>query len=1372
MRLCRIKRGVVLTLQGRQKLQEAVDKYEYQEKYGEKLTIEDLSDVTGLDRGTVSKVLKCEGGVDHRTLERFLKAFNLPLDKSDYTKPHSKVDSNIENIEQKRELVNIKKTVWREMPTVPIFYGRAEEFTCLEQWLIHDRCQLVVLLGMGGIGKTSLSVKLAERLQDKFEYFIWCSLRNAPPLREVLGTILQFLSNQQQMELDTPQDTSEGVSRLIDYFNEHRCLVILDNAEALLQSGDEAGNYREGYEEYGELFRQVGEQRHQSCLLLTSREKPKEIGLLEGPLLLVRSFQLSGLSETEGRKIFSIKGDFAGSESEWELLIKHFAGNPLALRVLAAAIQEIFDGSVTELVEYLKQGALIFNDIRGLLDQQFDRLSDLEREIMYWLAIEREPISLRELRDNVLSGESRRKLAEGLMSLKQRSLIEMTSANFTQQPVIMEYVTDRIVEKVHEEVVTEKIELLMKYALIKAQSKDYVRESQIRLILEPISEKIGTILSTRDNAKKKINQLLLKLRKKFFTAPGYGAGNILNLLCQLKIDLTGYDFSNLTVWQAHLRNVNLHHVDFTNADLARSIFTESFGNVLSMTFSPNGKLLAIGDTKGEIHLWQVSTFRQILRLKGHESWIWSVSFSPDGQTLASSSQDHTAKLWDVRTGQCLRTLQGDDSVIRSVELSPDGKTLASGHSDATIGLWDVLTGECLRTLQGHHHSVWSVSFNPDGRTLASGSVDCTAKLWDVHTGQCLQTLSGHTGRVCSVSFSPDGQALASGSADRTVRLWDAHTGQCLKTLQGHRHIVWSVSFNPVFLRRACGERAPEETGQILASASDDRTVRLWNAHTGKCLKTLQGHDYGIRSVSFNPDGQTLATITGDNQVVRFWDVRTGRCLKVLQGYTDWVWSIRFSPDGRTLASGSHDRMVRLWDVQTGRCIQALNGHTNWVRSVRFSPDGQTLASSSDDQTIRLWDVHTGSCLKTLHSHDNRLLSVSFSPDSQTLASSSDDPTVRLWDIKKEQCIKTLEGHTSWVPSVSFSPDGQILASGGFDCTIRLWDVRTGQCIKVLEGHTNWIWSVSFSPDGQTLASSGDDRTIRLWNVQDGECLKVLKGHDMGVWAISFSPDGRTLATSSEDKTVKVWDIDTEVCVKTLQGHSDAVSATDFSPDSGILASGSQDQTIKLWDVATGEDLKTLKADSPYEGMNITGVRGLSPAQKVSLRDLGAKELLALPNDVMIDPNHSSDSTTTELWDVATGEDLKTLKADSPNEGMNITGARGLSPAQKSSLKDLEAKEISALSNDVMTCPNCSSDRIGKNGHCYAKQRFICKDCRRQFVESYSSVGYSPETRQLCLKMYLNGLGFRAIERVTGVNHNTIILWVKQAAQAPSQTAPS
>ena len=203
--------------------------------------------------------------------------------------------------------------------------------------------------------------------------------------------------------------------------------------------------------------------------------------------------------------------------------------------------------------------------------------------------------------------------------------------------------------------------------------------------------------------------------------------------------------------------------------------------------------------------------------------------------------------------------------------------------------------------------------------------------------------------------------------------------------------------------------------------------------------TLTGHTGTVDSVSFSPDGQTLASGSSD-KTIRLWNVHTGQTLRTLKGHTHWVSSVCFSPDGNTLASGSRDWNIHLWDVRTGQALRTLKEHTHWVSSVCFSPDGNTLASGSWDETIRLWDVRTGQALRTLTGHKSRVFSVSFSPDGNTLASGSSDKTIRLWNVHTGQALRTLKGHTYWVSSVCFSPDGNTLASGSGDETIRLWRI--------------------------------------------------------------------------------------------------------------------------------------------------------------------------------------------------------------------------------------------------------------------------------------------------------------------------------------------
>ncbi|MBF1990182.1 NB-ARC domain-containing protein [Fischerella thermalis] len=1163
----RRKRGVTLTTRGLQKLQEAKRTSEAQENFGNSYTLEELSTRTGLYPSTISKVLNREGGVDKKTLEKLFLVFNIKLDKSDYLSSNTRLD-------------------WGDATHTSVFYGRTQEIATLEQWILDERCRLVAILGMGGIGKTTLTIKLAQQIQEEFEYVIWRSLREAPPIRPILANLIQFLSDEQETESNLPENFSERISRLLYYLQNNRCLVLLDNIESILLSGSRSGQYQEGYEGYGDLFRLLGEATHQSCVILTSRENPKEVSLLKGRALPVRSLQLRGLKVDDAQEILKVKG-LSATEKEWQVMTERYAGNPLALKIVATTIEDVFDGNVTE---FLRENTAVFGDIRDVLDQQFERLSHIEKDIMYWLAINCEPITLSVLREDMVSPVPSPKLLEALESLLRRSLVEKSAATFTLQPVVMEYVTQVLIEQVCEEIATEKIELLRCHALMKATATDYVREAQIRLILQPVIDGLLTVFRSKKGIEKQLTKILARLQEESPQEPGYTAGNIVNLLKSLGIDFTGYDFSHLSIWQADLRKVNLHHVNFQNADLTKSVFSETFGGIMSVAFSPDGKLLAAGDSNGEIHLWQVADGKQLLILRGHANWVVSLAFSPDSRTLASGSSDCTVKLWDVATGGCLHSLREHGNEVWSVAFSPEGDKLVSGCDDQIIRLWSVRTGECLKIFQGHTNWVLSVTFSLDGQTLVSGSDDNTIRLWDVNSGECLKIFQGHSDGIRSISLSPDGQMLASSSDDQTIRLWNLNTGECQRIFRGHTNQIFSVAFSP--------------QGDILASGSHDQTVRLWDVRTGECQRIFQGHSNIVFSLAFSPGGDVLASGSRD-QTVKLWHIPTSQCFKTFQGHSNQILSVAFNPDGKTLASGGHDQKVRLWDVCSGQTLKTFYGHTNWVYSVAFNSQGNILGSGSADKTVKLWDVSTGQCLRTCQGHSAAVWSVAFSPDGQILVSGSEDQTLRLWNVRTGEVLRTLQGHNAAIWSVAFSPQGTVLASGSLDQTVRLWDAKTGECLRTLEGHTSWAWAVAFSSDGELLASTSTDRTLRLWSVRTGECLRVLQVETGWLLSVAFSPDNRMLATSSQDHTIKLWDVNTGECFKVLSGHSAWVWSVAFCSDNLTLVSGSEDETIRLWNVKTGECFKILKAEKPYERLNLTGVSGITEATRATLKALGA-----------------------------------------------------------------------------------------------------------------------------------------------------------------------
>ncbi len=583
--------------------------------------------------------------------------------------------------------------------------------------------------------------------------------------------------------------------------------------------------------------------------------------------------------------------------------------------------------------------------------------------------------------------------------------------------------------------------------------------------------------------------------------------------------------------------------------------------VASVTFSPDGKMLASGSWDSTIKLWDAQTQRELATLKGDWVRVHSVAFSPDGKTLASGGLDRTVKLWDVQTRQELATLTGHIHEVQSVAFSPDGKTLASGSNDFTIKLWDVQTRQELVTLRGHTNQVFSIKFSPDGKMLASASWDHTVNLWDMQTRQVLATLKGHGAPVVSVAFSLDGKTLASGSYDKTVKLWDVQTRQELATLIGHTAPVVSVAFSP--------------NGKTLVLGSYDKTVKLWDVQTRQELAILIKHSTPVVSVGLSPNGKDLALGRGD-KILSLEDLQTRKGLVTLRGHTDGVESVTFSPDGKTLASGSEDKTVKLWDVQTREGLVTLTGHADRVESVAFSPDGKMLASGSNDKTVKLWDAQTQRELATLTGHADNIHSVAFSPDGKTLASGGLDRTVKLWDVQTRQELATLTGHTHEVNSVAFSPDGKMLASGSGDSTIKLWDAQTQRELATLKGEWKRVRSVVFSPDGNTLASGSGDNTIRLWDVQTRQELATLTGHADDVTSIAFSPDGNTLASGSGDNTIKLWDVQTRQELTTLRGLVSSIVSVAFSPDGKTLASGGYDNTIKLWDVRTRQELAALR----------------------------------------------------------------------------------------------------------------------------------------------------------------------------------------------------
>ena len=591
-----------------------------------------------------------------------------------------------------------------------------------------------------------------------------------------------------------------------------------------------------------------------------------------------------------------------------------------------------------------------------------------------------------------------------------------------------------------------------------------------------------------------------------------------------------------------------------------------------IAYSPYGNRLAVASSIG-IWLYNAHTFVEVALLRGHTGYVSSIAFSPDSKTLISGGYDNTVRLWNVRTGTLLHTLEEHKHEVDDVAFSPDGKLFGSIDADDNIRVWDAHTIQRMYTIERGsvitigYGIVNRLAFSADSKVLAIGYSHSALHLRDARTGKFLKS-RGTQSSVNAMAFSSDGVTLATGAYGRgSIDLWGARTLNHWQTLGSHGEVnyVNSVVFSA--------------DGKTLASAGGDNNIKFWDAVTGVYLRTFTGHTSDVLGVSFNPNGNRIASVSSTE--IRFWNANTGKLIHTLTGWTRSISSIALSPDGSTLAIGRRVATVQLMDVSTGKQTRrmltwdipanaSIPRSLAYVRSVAFSPNGTILASDGyDGSPIYLWDAATGAHKRTFNGHKNKRVNcLSFSPDGTILASGGYDDTIHLWDVNTGRHTRTIETYDP-VRSVSFSPDGQTLVSasfGQFNGGIYIFHVPTGRRLKTL---VNWngyyrTYSVAFSPDSSIIVGTVNNE-IRFYDPRSGERMRTLTGHTADVRFVAFSPDGKTLV-SVGDQEIRLWDVDTGEHTDTFWGHTDTVMGVLFSPDGQTLASGSWDGTVLLWNL--------------------------------------------------------------------------------------------------------------------------------------------------------------------------------------------------------------
>ncbi|MEM7335644.1 MAG: NB-ARC domain-containing protein, partial [Chloroflexota bacterium] len=1045
---------------------------------------------------------------------------------------------------------NIKKD-WGTCRNVLHFYGREAELTKLSNWVSDPQINLIAILGMGGIGKTSLAAQFAKSNEGPFAQIICRDLTNPYDALDFVNDLTSSLSDE---PVDNPNNLGQAMLELISILREKMCFILLDNFESVMDI-HEAGRFSPEFQEYHTMLRALAIGEHQSTVVLTSRHLPEFLSPHKGGM--VQLLTLDGLDEEACQTLLDEKG--LEVSKDLSTLIERFSGNPLALEFIGDLIRDSYQGDVGT---YLKEWPGIQELLFDILPKHLKGYSPDEIEILLWLAIKRQPLS-----SNMLNQLIEPKLGVGnigilIRKLTNRSLIQSEPHGFALHNMIMDYMLTHLQKMIFKELEEGAYECLNQFNLLDTKAPEYIQRAQKRDMLEPISQHLQRQFGSQQKAQKALLSLLSRSQKgDVKLTPRYFAGNIVNLLIEMDTNLAELDLSDLQLRHVDFRGVDLQEVNLSNAILQDCLFQEMFGHVLEVSFSPNGRFYAIATANGQIHIWDARTDQKVQILDVDSNWVRSFDWHSKKPWLVTASSGQSTpkiKVWDIQTGQEHLSVEGHNSRIRSIKYAKQGQYIISGSEDHTVKIWDK-AGQLLKTLPHKNVSIWTVATHPTETLIASAGADNSIWLWDYEIGKVVKQLEGHTGWISDVTFNKDGSKLASASQDGTVRIWDVEHGDSLQPLQGHVGWVRSITFIDI--------------KNQLATTGADGTLRLWDVRYQKPLQTVRAHDALVESVAASPDGKRLITGSQNNEV-RIWEGT--QCIQRLIGHKNPMWSAQFSSDGRTLVSGSSDGKIREWLLNGEDEPTIFEGHSDWVKSVVYHPTLPLLASGSSDCKVILWNRKTGQPETILEGHTSWISAVDISPNGRFLASCSGDGTVQIRNGRSGDIEHVLSDANGRLFMVKFSPTSQFIVSSNDKDTIIVWETRTGNQLAVLEKHTENIYALAFSEDEHFLYTGGDDGQLVIWDTDKWRHHEtVIFTNSSSILFIAVQPFGRLLALGMLDGSTRLFDTKTKQIVEIFSVGTQPIWCVAFSPDGQMLASCGDSEKIQLWDIHSRALIKQL-----------------------------------------------------------------------------------------------------------------------------------------------------------------------------------------------------
>ena len=1068
-------------------------------------------------------------------------------------------------------------------------FGREDEIRFLTT-AVDQSARVIAITGAGGLGKSSLARAWADRQQEGFDAIVWCSFKDRPPLGETFYTIRQQLDPD---EIISAADSVEiQLDALIDIMQHRRILLILDNLETLMLTGELSGRLHSDYNLLEALITRLCEVAGPGICMITSREDLELLHELQGGTRCIAICTLTGLKPNAVREFLQERG-INGNLQDVEAFTTHHDGNPYAMRFAADYIRR--NHARDGLHGYVTSGLPLPGHVTALLRHQFERLEELQKICVLRLAVERIPLAPLELIDSLKFRWMRSDITAAIEAIAAHSLFEPSAdGKLSLQNLLVEFATEHVVHLLARDLQEAQngdfSDALVALPAVRAQVAQHVRAAQLNAVVQPIIESYSVYVGTRQRRLEALWKILDAAKGKSTSQVGHGPGTVINLLVVLGVDFTGRDLSNLVLWDCCLEEVVMRDVSVRNSDLTGCMFSDVFGSVIQICFNKDGTKLFAVTSDGALRMWDLANWEHTV-IRAHDGYARGIAFDSAHDRVLTVGEDGFVRRWRVNPLEHDRDLAHADLSLRCVATSPTGRLCAWGGSRGRLEVQAVDGLQQTVVLIGHHHDhvVRGAAFLDDSTLVSVDEAGAVYKWFPMQSQEPVASYSIDS-PLWWVSYHHEKDILAVGGQRVGAVLLDPHLNRIGPPFQDVGPPSWGGAFIDDKIYVAVS------SGAIVGYSLED----------GKRVISRVLHLNWARTIAAHPLLPIVAS-GGEDQTICILNCETVLLLRTIRGSTRSFWSVAFSHSGDLLATAGNNKIVYIWKSDNPVPIQ-LSGYPGWIRALAFSPTNDLLAVAGDSGKIFLWDLSVSEYdVRILGSHSGPVWSLDFHPNGQFLASAGEDKVVRVWDLAHPGPSVGIRAHehTSWVISTRYSLDGAYLASGDDDGAVIVSSTTGGNERTLRDQSAQQSWGLTWASNPtRALLSAGRDGVLRKWEITRGFPVAAV---DCGrqLWACAWAPNAPTSVYVAGDGGIVTEHRLRDLTVTgTRKAGSARLHALAIDRRAGRLAAAGDDGAVTVWNY-TSDRHDRLVPDRQYERLDVSGVQGVTDTQMLVLQSLGA-----------------------------------------------------------------------------------------------------------------------------------------------------------------------